>query len=154
MSIAVVRRTSPVIPAAAIHRLTEVVATTPAIATLILPLLVAKPIATPAPNLSGCWLYSHNADRSECDGSSDGLSKQFHDEERCGGVVRLTSPSRSGAREVIPKTNLASKSTGITGLWLEPFDWTPVTTQLECGPDIGFTPVFILVFSEFLLGGR
>ena len=105
MSIAVVRRPSPVVPAAAIHRLTEVVTTTPAIAALILTLLVAKPVASPAPNLSRCWLYCHHAERSKCDGSCDGFCEQFHDEERCCGVVRLTSPSRSGVKEVIPKTN-------------------------------------------------
>jgi len=105
MSIAVVRWTSSVVPCTATHRLTEVASTTPAIAALILTLLVAKPVASPAPNLSRCWLYSHHADRSECDGSCDGLSEQFHDEERCCGVVRLTSPSRSGIKEVIPKTN-------------------------------------------------
>ena len=105
MSHAVVRRPSPVVPAAAIHRLTEVVTTTPAIAALILTLLVAKPVAPPAPNLSRCWFDSHEAERPHGDGSSDGFSEQFHDEERCCGVVRLTPPSRSGVKEVIPKTN-------------------------------------------------
>ena len=153
MSIAVVRRASPVVPGAAIHRLTEVVTTTPAIAALILTLLIAKPVASPAPSLSGCWFYSHHAECSECNGSSDGLSKQFHDEERCGGVGRLTSPSRSGVEEVIPMTNRVLQTHWYERLLLEPFDWAPVSTQLESGPDIGFAPVFVGMAPELFLGG-